>query len=461
MKKNTKLRQWRRIYKLNKYYHKDIQQLASHLVPSQASVLEISCRGGELLGSLPNKKKTGVDSDSELINYAKKKYSSIRFLNQEKLHTLRGEKFDYILLSHTSSDVDDFQSLINELEKLSHEKTRIVVSFFNFFWKPIIDFGELLGLKTPNEKEPNWLTEGDVDNLFELESFQKIKSTRKFIFPYKLPIVSELVNKYLSKLPIINYFCLNTFVIYKPVSPKKRYSVSIVIPARNEEGNMKEVLQKIPNLGRGTEVIFVEGHSKDDTYKTIKSEIKRYKGPLRARLYRQKGIGKGDAVRLGFSKAKNELLMILDADLTVDPNELPKFYNAVFSGKGELVMGSRLVYPMQKQAMRLLNYFGNKFFSLAFTFLLDQRIKDTLCGTKVLLNSNYKRIAKNRKGFGDFDPFGDYDLIFGASKLNMKIVEIPIRYKDRVYGETNISRFRHGLLLMKMCIFAARKLKFI
>jgi len=181
---------------------------------------------------------------------------------------------------------------------------------------------------------------------------------------------------------------------------------------------------------------------------------------LKASLHKQKGKGKGDAVRLGFEKAKNEILMILDADLTVPPQELPKFYDIIASGKTEYVMGSRLIYPMDDQAMRTLNMWGNHFFGKVFSFLLGQRITDTLCGTKVLTKANYEKIAANRKYFGDFDPFGDFDLIFGASKLNMKIMEIPVRYKERVYGETNISRFSHGWLLIQMTIFAAKKLKF-
>lgn len=461
MNKNTKLGAWRKFYKLNKYYHKSTHKFVSEIIPKQASVLEISCRGGELLASLRNKVKAGADSDMELIAYARKRNRKIKFTTVDNLKALGGTRYDYVLLSHTSSDIDDLQLLIKALKKHSHNQTRFVVMFFNFMWKPILDLGEILGLKTPSEKEPNWLTEDDVDNFFYLESFQKIKSGRNFLFPYKIPVLSTVFNRYISKLPLINSLCLNAYLMYKPIAPKKDYSVSIVIPARNEEGNMKGIFKKIPKFGKKIEIIFVEGHSKDNTYRVIANEIKKYKGPIKASLFKQNGIGKGNAVRFGFSKAKNELLMILDADLTVDPKELPKFYEAVSQSMGELVMGSRLVYPMEKQAMRNLNYVGNKLFSTAFTYLLDQKIKDTLCGTKVLLRSDYEKIRRNRNIFGDFDPFGDYDLIFGASKLNLKIIEIPIRYKERTYGKTNISRFKHGLLLVKMCYFAVKKLKFI
>jgi hypothetical protein len=453
---------WSKYRILNYYYHSEIQKFVQYLIPPEASILEFSSRGGELLASLPNKNKVGIEFDDEIIKYAKRKYPKIEFINFENLgKKLKERKFDYIILSHTSSDIDNLQSLLRQLKKYCYIDTRIIVSFFNFLWKPALDVAEHLSLKTPSVKEPNWLTGNDVDNLFYLESYEKIKSSRRFLFPYKIPIISKIINNYISQLPVLNYICLNNFTIYKPLSVRNELSVSIIIPARNEEGNMQGILNKIPLLGKRTEVIFVEGHSKDKTYDVIKKEIRINKRALRAKLYKQIGVGKGDAVRLGFSKATNDLLMILDADLTVDPKELSKFYDAIVKGKGDLIMGSRLVYPMEKQAMRGLNYLGNKFFSLTFSFLLEQKIKDTLCGTKVILTTDYEKIKKNRRFFGNFDPFGDFDLIFGASKLNLKIVEIPIRYKERTYGTTNISRFKHGLLLFKMCYFAAKRIKFV
>jgi glycosyltransferase involved in cell wall biosynthesis len=179
------------------------------------------------------------------------------------------------------------------------------------------------------------------------------------------------------------------------------------------------------------------------------------------RLILQDGQGKGDAVRKGFSAAKGDILMILDADLTVPPEDLPKFYRALAENHGEFINGCRLVYPMEKQAMRFLNYIGNKFFSIMFTWILNQRFKDTLCGTKALLKKDYEKIQANRSFFGNFDPFGDFDLIFGAVKQNLKVVEVPIRYRERTYGRTNINRFRHGILLMKMTIFAYKKMRIL
>jgi len=257
---------------------------------------------------------------------------------------------------------------------------------------------------------------------------------------------------------------MTTFTLARPFQTKpvekRKPSVSIIIPARNEAGNIKAIFERTPEMGKQTELVFVEGHSQDNTLQHVKNQIANHPQKT-AIILNQEGKGKGDAVRLGFSKSKGDILMIMDADLTVAPEDLPRFYNALVSNKGEFINGVRLIYPMEKHAMRFLNILGNKAFSFLFTFLLGQPIKDTLCGTKVLWKKDYQRIAANRAYFGDFDPFGDYDLIFGATKLNLKIIDMPIRYRERTYGETNIQRWKHGWLLLRMVVFAARRLKFI
>jgi glycosyltransferase involved in cell wall biosynthesis len=224
---------------------------------------------------------------------------------------------------------------------------------------------------------------------------------------------------------------------------------------------IKRIVEELPELGSRTELIFIEGHSQDNTLEEIKNTISNYKGPKTIKFAVQNSKGKGDAVRKGFEMADGDILMIYDADMTVPPAELKKFYNVLVSRKGEFINGSRLVYPMEKQSMRVLNYIGNKFFSFMFSWLLGQKIKDTLCGTKVLWKKDYEDIKRGRSFFGDFDPFGDFDLLFGAAKLNLKIIDLPVHYRERTYGETNISRWRHGWLLLKMTIFAMKKIKFI
>lgn len=373
-------------------------------------------------------------------------------INQIIINTkLPKGKYDYIVLQNTFSHVDDVQKFIKNLKTNCKTDTRVVAIYFNFLWKPVLNLASNLGLRRKDLKEPNWLSPHDIKNLFKLEGFEEVKFEKRFLFPF---------NKIISQFPIFNFFGLTTCQVFRIVPNKKNYSVSIIIPARNEEGNMKNVLDKIPLLGSKTEVIFVEGNSNDNTYKAIQEEIKRYKGKLTCKLLKQRGKGKGNAVRLGFKNAKNDILMILDADLTVPPEDLKKFYKVISDGHGDFVNGSRLVYPMESQAMRTLNYLGNQMFSLTFTYLLNQRIKDTLCGTKVIFRKDYLRLKDVMKDLGNFDPFGDFELLFGATRLNLKIVEVPIRYKDRTYGTTNISRFRNGLQLLNMTMVAAKRIKF-
>jgi glycosyltransferase involved in cell wall biosynthesis len=291
-----------------------------------------------------------------------------------------------------------------------------------------------------------------------------IRHWEEVLLPLPVPLLDSLCNRFLVRLWPFRLFHLSHLVMARRTPEHDRRSpeplVSVIVPARNEAGNIRSIFERTPEMGSGTELIFVEGHSKDDTLATIEREIAAH--PERpARVFQQRGAGKGDAVRLGFAEAKGDVLMILDADLTMPPEELPRFYDALRKGAGEFVNGVRLVYPMEKQAMRFLNLLGNKFFSVAFSWLMGQPIKDTLCGTKVLPRDEYQRIAANRSYFGDFDPFGDFDLLFGAAKLGLKIVEVPIRYRERTYGTTNIQRWRHGWLLVRMSLFAAWRLKFV
>ncbi len=371
------------------------------------------------------------------------------------------KKFDYILLPHTLSRTLDVQSDLSAIKAKTGSDTKIIIVTYNFLWKPVLDFVSLIGLARRQTSEPNWLSARDIENFLYLAEYELIMVTRRFLMPIPIPLVSSFINRFVSPLPLISRLSLNTIYFAKPKKTRHDYSVSIIIPARNEAGNMKNIFKKIPTVGTQTEVIFVEGGSTDDTYLTIENEIQKNKTKITSHLFKQKGVGKGDAVRLGFSKAKNDVLMILDADLTVPPKDLRKFYDAIASGKGDFINGSRLVYSMESKAMQTLNYFANYLFGHIFTFLIGQNIKDTLCGTKVLLKKDYRKIVTERKYFGDFDPFGDFDLLFGAARLNLKIIDLPVRYRERVYGTTNINRFRHGFLLLKMAMFATIKLKFI
>lgn len=380
--------------------------------------------------------------------------------SQENLKN-KNIKYDYVILSDALGNVYDIQNSLRKIKQYCHNDTRLVLNWHSFVWQPFLNLAEYLGFKTPQPRA-NWLNKDDIMNLLTLEGFETIKSGKRFLFPLPLGKVSQLINKYLANFPIINNFCLTNYAVARTIEMNitNSYSVSIIVPARNEEGNIENVVKNFSKLRVKKEIIFVEGNSNDNTWKQIQILKLKYR-KVRILAAKQPGIGKADAVRKGFSLATNDILMIWDADLTVSPTDFYKFYEAISSRKGEFVFGSRLVYPLEKDSMRLLNIIGNKFFSWIFSWLLGQPIKDTLCGTKAISRKNYLKLAKNRKYFGDFDPFGDFDLIFGAAKLNLKFAEIPIRYQARTYGQTNISRFQHGWLLLKMVFYAMGKLKFV
>jgi glycosyltransferase involved in cell wall biosynthesis len=329
-------------------------------------------------------------------------------------------------------------------------------------WEPILKLAEKLGLKT-RWPDQNWLSMDDIENLLYLCGFEVFRRGTDILMPLHVPGVSSLLNRVAAQLPLAKDAALVDYFVARQVSetlPEVLPGVSIICPTRDERGNIREAVERTPMMGPRTELIFIDGNSTDGTAEEIQKVIAEYQGPLELSFIPQgDGKGKGDAVRKGFAQAKYEVLMILDSDLTVPPEDLPKFYRALIGSKGEFINGVRLVYPMEGEAMRFLNLIGNRFFSTALSWLLEQPVKDSLCGTKVLYKKDYQRIADNRDFFGDFDPYGDFDLLFGAARLNMKIIDLPVRYRARTYGETSISRFSGGWLLLKMTTFGFMKLR--
>lgn len=445
--------------RMNRFYHKSLEKYISSIIPEGKRVLEIGCGNGNLLHTTCPSYGVGIDFAPVCIETAFKRYPDLVFKVDDVEELKLDETFDYIILSDLTNCLWDVQTAFHNIKKLCHSQTRIVISQYNYLWEPVLRSGEFFRLKLKQPAQ-NWFSNGDTSNLLELEGYQIIRIERKLLLPKYIPILNFLFNKILANLPLINRLDLVNLIIARPLlSDDQQYSVSIVVPARNEKGNIENAVKRTPAFGTHQEFLFIEGHSADNTYEEM-LRVKEAYPEKDIKVLRQSGKGKGNAVREAFEVASGEILMILDADLTVPPEELPKFYDALRYNKGEFINGSRLVYPMAKNAMRFLNLLGNKFFGMFFTYLLGQRLKDTLCGTKVLYKKDYEEITRNRHYFGDFDPFGDFDLIFGAAKLNLKITEIIIRYRDREYGSTQISRFTHGLLLIRMTLFAARKLKF-
>ena len=453
--------QRKRWKKKRKYYNRSLEKYFSFVIPAGSSVLELGCGTGELLHAVKPAYGTGIDFAEEMIKIARASFPEHTFLTDDLEDLQLNETFDYIIMSDLAMSLWDVQKAFQCLNRVCHDKTKIVISNYNFLWEPTLKLAEKLRLKLKQPNQ-NWLSTQDIKNLLHLSGFELIKAERKILIPLYIPVLTPFFNRFLANLPLFNRLNLVTLLVARPatVSVDRDYSVSIIVPARNEKGNIENAVKRLPAFGVSQEFVFVEGHSSDQTFEEMLRVQAAYP-EKNIKVVTQSGKGKGNAVREGFEVATGDILFILDADLTTPPEDMPKFYEALKSNKGEFINGCRLVYPMEKQAMRLLNLIANKSFGVLFSYLLSQPLKDTLCGTKVLFRKDYEIIKKNRSYFGDFDPFGDFDLLFGAAKLNMKIIEIIVRYKDREYGSTQISRFRHGWLLIKMCIFAARKIKFI
>jgi SAM-dependent methyltransferase len=453
----AKRTKWKR---RNRYYHRLMARYFRFLIPERAKVLEVGCGTGELLAAVKPSVGLGIDFAPNMTAIAGKQFPDLRFDTMDIEVMAPKEEFEYVILSDVVGSLWDVQAAFRNLRKVTDGQSRIIISHYNFLWQPTIRLLEFLHLKARQPLQ-SWLSRKDIIRLLEIEGFECIRTMRKVLFPARIPGINWFFNTFLANLPLISHLCLVNFIVArKSGEPARDHSVSIVVPARNEKGNIENAILRTPSFGAWQEFIFIEGHSKDGTYEEMLRVKEKYPDH-RIKVARQTAIGKANAVREGFEMADGEVLMILDADLTTPPEDMPKFYEAIRQNRGEFINGSRLVYPMEDEAMRTLNYLGNKFFSWFFSYLLEQQVKDTLCGTKVLLKSDYEKIKANRSYFGEFDPFGDFDLLFGASKLNMKITEIPVRYRQREYGSTQISKFKHGWLLIRMSFFAAAKIRFI
>lgn len=434
------------------YYHSQLIAFYKSLVPAHSRVLHLQAKNGYVLEALNPKEGVGVESDPASLAIARKRYPHYQFYAD--IASVPTVSFDYILLSLKTMETDDIHLLLKNLRRLCHDDTRIIVESYRSLWAPILSLTSKLGLRRPTTLK-NWVSYKDLQGFFELTGFQAVTRGGTILMPLSIPLIAPLLNKVIAHMPLINKLCLHQWVIITPVKRERRaeHTVSVIITCRNEKGNIKAAIDRLPKLGKHTEIIFAEGHSTDGTRQEIERIMREY--PLKdIRLYVQEGKGKGDAVRKGFEKAHGDILMILDGDLTTAPEELTKFYEAIIEGHADFVNGSRLVYGMESEAMGFASWLANNFFGMLVSWIIGQRISDTMCGTKVLWRKDYERIAANRAAVGLWDPFGDFDLLFGAAKLNLKIVDVPVHYKNRTYGTTNITRIKEVWFLLWMCVRA-------
>jgi hypothetical protein len=454
----------RRARNIQSGFRAQMLALHRHHIPEGATVLEWGTGRGDLLAGLKPRRGLGMDFSRRMVERA-------RVLHEDEGCEFRvgdvhrdpvDEKFEYIVFSYLTGYLRDIAEGFRNALLSATPSTRLHVTSLNTAWLLILALAQDLRMVT-RQPPSNWLSRQDIVNLLEVTGWEVIHWKTEQIFPFQIPGVSALLNRYLVRLPLFRHLGLTLHLIARPrceAPVTGQVSCTLVVPARNEAGNIAQILQRTPQLGSCTELILVEGNSTDDTWATIQREVAAYRGPHQVRALRQEGKGKWDAVRKGFAEARGEVIGILDADLTVPPEDLPKFYRALVDGAAEFANGSRLVYPMEAEAMRFLNLLGNHFFAGALSFVLSQPIKDSLCGTKMLFRRDYVRAMRRIEEFGDFDPFGDFSLLFGASLLDLRIRDIPVRYRERKYGTTNIRRFRHGATLLRMTLFGLRRIRF-
>lgn len=451
----------------NLYYYWDLEQYYEFLVEPGSRVLEVGSGLGYLLSAVQPGDGVGIDVNESVVEYSQQRFPHLRFQVEDVERFESDEPFDYILLSNTVSYIQNLQRSLKQLQAVSKPSTRLILTFHNPAWEPILNFATALGQRMPIPSL-NWLSYEDLQNLLNLAGFEVVSHQKRLLLPKSIPLLSWFCNRVLAPLPIFNAMCLTESIVarLRPADVDARLnprqmSCSVIVPARNEAGNIESCVTRMPRMGKHTEIIFIEGHSSDNTWEEIQRVKAKYGHDWDIKIAQQSGKGKGDAVRQGFDMATGDVLMILDSDLTVRPEDLVYFFEAVASGSCEMANGCRLVYPVSSEAMPWLNRMANRFFAWLLSYLINAKIKDSLCGTKVMSRENYRKLAENRSYFGDFDPFGDFDLLFGAAKLNLQITDIPVRYVPRVYGSSNIQHFKEGLVLLKMCLYAAKKLKFI
>jgi glycosyltransferase involved in cell wall biosynthesis/ubiquinone/menaquinone biosynthesis C-methylase UbiE len=466
-------------YSRNSYYHSEVERRLKAVIPPGSAVLELGSGTGNLLAALRPSRGFGIDLSEKMIEVARRNHPQLEFAAGDAESFSTDESFDYVVASDLIGELGDINAMFDRVREMGGP-TRLVLTFHSPTFEEFLRIAQRAGLAMAPFRQ-NWVGAATARGLLALSDMRVLQEQHSLLVPVPIPVLAAAGNRLLAGRRAFKYLDLLNVVVAETVPDRPaptRLRCSVIIPCRNELGNVEPAVERMPDLGPDAEIIFVDGASTDGTKERIEEVIERYRGVKDIKLILQVPdaqyadgkddpdaptvmlkLGKGDAVRKGFDAATGDALMILDADLTVPPEDLPRFLQPLATGKGRFINGTRLVYPMEERAMKFVNYLGNWFFSKLFTWLLEQPIRDTLCGTKVLLKSDYEKIKAGRKHFGEFDPFGDFDLLFGAARLGLPIVEVPVRYRRRLAGVSKVRVSQHGWLLVAMSLVAFRRLK--
>ncbi len=455
---------WNRRYR---YFRERLTHLLRHFIPEGASVLDIGCGTGDTLARLNPSEGVGVDCSGKIVELARRRHPELTFVEGfgEDLPEMdiSSGPYQFITLVNSIGEMADIGTTLRRLHSYCSSETRIIIVQYNYLWEPVCRLAGRLGLKL-NNPTPNWLAPRDIDGVLQLSGYETVRTGNSLPLPIRLPGLNMLFNSFLGRLHGFRKMGFISYVVARPIvtmETPERYTASVVVPCKNEKGNIEGLVRRIPEMGAGTEIVFVDDKSTDDTAARVRQAIAEHPGK-NIKLVGGPGQGKGAACRAGFDAATGDVFMILDADMTVMPEELPSFFEAITRGRGEFINGSRMVYPLEDEAMRPLNILGNKMFATLFSLLLEQRIRDTLCGTKVVWKRDYAKLMASRDYFASCDVWGDYDWIFGAAKNNLKIVELPVHYRERIAGVTKMNkRLRNAWIMLRMCGIAFRKLRWV
>jgi SAM-dependent methyltransferase len=411
-------------------------------VPEGVSALEMGCATGDLLAIVRPEVGLGIDLSPAMVAGARRKYPHLEFLEADAVFFETESRFDCIIMNNLLEYIEDIQDLFQNCRRLLNPRGRVLLTTLNPLWTPVLRTGAKLGLCTP-DTERNFVTGLDAANLLSLNGFEVVTMIRRTLLPKNVPLLAPLINLVAGQAPGLKRLCMTEFLVARPVRARHDYSVSVVVPCYNEVDNIEQCVRRVPHMGAQTEVIVVDDGSQDGTASRVTPELNP-SVEVRCISYRP-NRGKLHAVRTAFEAARGDVLMILDADMTVPPEDLPYFYRPLRDGLADFTNGTRLIYPMANRAMKLQNFYGNKLFGALVSWLTGSHLSDTLCGTKAFFREDYRHFSMG------YDPWGDFDLLFGAAQNGSKILEVPVHYEERRAGQSKMKALRHTWALLKAC----------